>query len=88
MRQNTDFIATDIADKHILVPVGRAAVNFNAMISLNEMGREIWNMLENDISAEEILKNVLAEYDVSEEQAKADIDSFLAKLRENGCIEE
>ena len=87
MRQNTDFIVTDVADRHILVPVGKAAVNFNAVISLNEMGRDIWNMLENDISADEILKNILAEYDVSEEQARADIDSFLDKLRENGCIE-
>ena len=86
MKQNPDFIITDVADSHILVPVGKAAVNFNAIISLNDMGQTIWNMLESETSAEEILKNILAEYEVTEEQAKADIDGFLAKLKENGAI--
>ena len=88
MKQNPDFIITDVGDDHILVPVGKATVNFNAIISLNDMGQTIWNMLENETSAEEILKNILAEYEVSEAQAKADIDSFLAKLKENGAIED
>ena len=88
MKQNPEFIITDVGDDHVLVPVGKAAVNFNAIISLNDMGQTIWNMLENETSAEEILKNILAEYEVSEAQAKADIDSFLAKLIENGAIED
>lgn len=88
MKQNPDFILSHVAGEHILVPVGKAAVNFNAIISLNEMGQTIWNMLTKDTSEEELLKNILAEYEVSEQQARADLDSFLAKLRENGCIEE
>ncbi len=88
MRQNADFIITDVADSHILVPVGKAAVNFNSIISLNEMGQTIWNMLEKETSVEELVSNILAEYDVSEQQARADLDSFLAKLRESGAIED
>ena len=88
MKQNPEFIITDIGDDHILVPVGKSAVNFNAIISLNDMGQTIWNMLENETTSEEILKNILAEYDVSEDRARTDIDSFISKLRENGCIEE
>ena len=34
------------------------------------------------------LINMLAEYDVSEAQVKADIDSFLTKLKENGAIKD
>lgn len=88
MKQNPNFIVTEVGGSCILVPVGKAAVNFNAIISLNDMGQTIWNMLENETSEEEIVKNILAEYEVSEEQVRADIGSFLAKLRENGCIEE
>ena len=88
MKQNPEFIMTDIADSHILVPVGKSAVDFNAIISLNDMGQTIWNMLEKETSLEELVHNILAEYEVSEEQARADIDAFLAKLRETGCIEE
>ena len=88
MKQNPDFILTDVADSHVLVPVGKSAVNFNAIISLNDMGQTIWNMLETETTSEEILKKILAEYDVSENRARTDIDSFISKLRENGCIEE
>ena len=88
MRQNPDFILSDVAGSHILVPVGKPSVNFNAVISLNEMGRELWTLLEKEINAEEMLASVLAEYDVSEAQAKADIDRFLETLREIGAIED
>ena len=86
MRQNPEFILTDVADDHILVPVGESSANFHLIITLNDMGQTIWTMLEKETTEEEILKNILAEYDVSEEQAREDIDSFIAKLRENGCI--
>ena len=88
MKQNPDFILTEVADNHILVPVGSAAENFHSIITLNEMGQTIWNMLENETTSEEILKKILAEYDVSEDRARTDIDGFISKLRENGCIEE
>ena len=88
MKQNPEFILTDVADNHILVPVGKTAVNFKSIINLNEMGQTIWNMLENETTTDEILKNILAEYDVSEEQARKDIDGFISQLRENGCITE
>ena len=88
MKQNPNFVLTDVADSHILVPVGKAAVNFNAVINLNDMGRTVWNILEKDMTEEELLKCVLSEYDVSEEQAGTDIGRFIATLRENGCIED
>ncbi|MDO4982888.1 MAG: PqqD family protein [Eubacteriales bacterium] len=88
MRQNPDFIMTDVADNHVLVPVGEAAANFKSIINLNDMGQTIWNMLENETTLDEILKNILAEYDVSEQQARTDIEAFVTKLRETGCITE
>ena len=88
MKRNPDYFLSDVADSHILVPVGEAAVNFNSIISLNEMGQTIWNMLAEDTTEEALLGSILAEYDVSETQARADLGSFLAKLREHGCIED
>lgn len=87
MKQNPDYIITDVADSHILVPVGKSAVNFNSIISLNDMGQTIWNLLEKEMTEDELLQSILAEYEVSAEQVRADIASFVSKLRENGCIE-
>lgn len=88
MKRNPDFVVTDVAGSHILVPVGKAAVNFNSIISLNEMGLTVWDMLENETSEEEVLQKILAEYEVTEDRARADVERFIGKLRESGCIED
>ena len=86
MKQNPDFIITDVAAEHILVPVGDSAVNFHSILSLNDMGQIVWNMLEKDMTGEELLKSILSEYDVTEQQARADLEEFLNKLRKAGAI--
>ena len=88
MKQNPDFIITELGENHILVPVGATAMNVKVIVSMNDMGQTIWNMLEKDTTEEELLKAILEEYEVSEQKARADIHSYLEKLREVGCIEE
>jgi len=88
MKQNSDFILSRVADTSILVPVGKMAANFDAIISLKGIGAYIWNLLEHEQTEEKLISAVLKEYDVSEDKAKEDIESFLDMLRENGCIEE
>ena len=83
-----NFTTTDVGDTHVLVPVGKATANFNSIISLNDMGETIWNMLESDVTREALLDRILAEYDVSAQQAAEDMDRFLETLRGAGCIEE
>jgi len=88
MKQNPDFILTDIAEDHILVPVGEAAVNFNAIISVNETGQFLWEQLAEETSVEKLVQALLAEYDVSAETAEADIQQFLDALREAHALNE
>ena len=70
-----------IADTYVIIPIGNHSVDFSAIISVNDTGAFIWKQLESETTAEKILENMLKEYDVSEEQAKADIDAFINKLR-------
>lgn len=86
MRQSPDFILCDVADNHILMPVGEATVNLNGMITLNEMGLTIWKKLEEEVSFEGILNAILEEYDINEAKARAGIEVFLKTLRNAGCI--
>ena len=57
------------------------------MITLNETGAFLWKQLENDISEEELLQRLLAEYNVTEDLAKKDINAFIAKLKDAGLID-
>lgn len=76
------YMLKNIAGAYVVVPIGNRGVDFSSIISVNETGAFIWKQLETDVTPEQILKNMLAEYDVSEEQAKADIDAFIQTLKE------
>lgn len=87
MKIKDGFMLREVAGSHVVVPMGKAAANFNGMITLNEMGAFLWKRLEQGATRESLLADVLAEYDVTEERALAGIDRFLARLTEEEFIE-
>ena len=87
MKIRDGFILKSVAGKNIVVSVG-AEVNFNGMLTLNDTGVFFWELLQNEITKEEMLKKITAEYDIDEETASRDIDSFTEKLCSSGILEE
>lgn len=87
MKLADGFLLKTVAGKNIVVSVG-AEVNFNGMLTLNDTGVFLWNLLKQDTTKEELLKKMLEEYDVSESIASADIDGFISKLRDAKILEE
>lgn len=83
-----DFALRQIADTWVVLPLAAETVNFAGMLNLNDSGAMLWKVLEQDCSKEALVRALLAEYEVSEEQASADAEEFLNKLIEAGCIEE
>ena len=86
MKIKDGFILRKVADQYIAVAVGEQSVNFNAMVTVNETGAFLWDRLKNETTEKELLGALLAEYDVDEETAKADISEFLEKLREGNLL--
>lgn len=87
MKISEGYLLRSVAGKNIVVSVG-SNVNFNGMLTLNDTGVFFWNLLQNDISKEELLEKVLKEYDVSREEASKDIDEFIEKLTEAKILED
>ena len=87
MKISDGFLLKTVAGKNIVVSVG-AEVNFNGMLTLNDTGVFLWNLLKKDTTKEEMLDKMLKEYDVSEGVASSDIDNFLIKLRESKILED
>lgn len=77
----------EVAGSYAVVPVGNASVNFKGLISLNETGAFLWRHLAKGIEKEDLVKEMLQEYDVSEDVAKNHIDAFIKKLDESGFLE-
>lgn len=82
-----NFALRQIADEWIVLPLASETVDFTGMLNLNESGAMLWKVLEQECSKEALVRALLEEYEVSEEQAGADAEEFLNKLIEAGCIE-
>ncbi|PKL00662.1 MAG: PqqD family protein [Tenericutes bacterium HGW-Tenericutes-1] len=80
MRLKEGYLLRKIAGQHVVVPVGEAALNLNGVITLNESGCYLWELLQNDISEEELLDKMLSRYNVSKETAALDIKAFINKM--------
>lgn len=82
MQLKNNYIIREIMGETLLIPDGEHLFEFNGLITLNELGVFILNLLPDVETEEEIVKNILDEYDVDEETAKADVAEFMEQLRE------
>lgn len=80
------FVMREVAGEYLLIPVGKTSLDLNGMITLNEIGAEIWNMLPEVRDEAEIVQRILDEYDIDEQTAAADVAEFLGHIRELGII--
>jgi hypothetical protein len=69
-----------IGDEVLLVPVRNNVHNLASIHSLNVVGSRVWELIDGARSVEEIRDAIADEFDVSREEAGADIGDFLASL--------
>ena len=53
---------------------------------LNETGSRIWELLESEPTVGELVARIHTEFQVSEEQARVDIEAFVEELKNRGLI--
>ncbi len=88
MKIKDSFLLKNVAGKIIVVPVGKATLDFNAMITLNDTGAFLFEKLQkNDMTAEQLVEALTQEYDVSKETARQDIDRFIEQIAAAGITE-
>ncbi len=86
MKIKDGFILREVAGSYLVVAVGARVKDFNGMVNLNETGAFLWKLLEKGATEEEAVAELLKEYDVDEETAKADVKAFVSKLTEAGLL--
>lgn len=86
MRINKEFVLREIAGEYVIIPVGKTALEFHGLITVNEVGVALWKMLQEDVTMEELVQGILKEYEVSEETARKDILEFLEELCKGGIL--
>ena len=88
MKTKKGFMLRSVAGRHIVVAIGQASVDFNGLITLNDTGAYIWEKLAKGTTYDELLKDMLADYEVDEETARSGIDGFLKTARDAELLDE
>ena len=88
MKIDKNFVLREIAGEYIIIPTGRTALEFNGLITVNEVGMELWKMLQKEVTFDDLLNGILEEYDVDENAAREDIQEFLDRLVKGGILTE
>ena len=87
MELKQQFVMREVAGETLLIPVGKTSLSLNGMITLNEVGAEIWKMLPDVKNEEEIVARIGEEYDAEPEEIRADVRKFLNQIRELKIID-
>ena len=87
MKIKDNFLLRKVADSYAVVPVGKLTLDFNGIITLNETGAFLFEQLQKGAEREDLIENLLKEYDVDPEKAAADIDVFLEKVKDADVLE-
>ena len=81
MKLKEGFVLRQVAGETVVLPSGDD-MDLNMMITLNDTGKFLWEQLETEKTAEQLLEAILAEYEVTREVAEKAINDFVAKLNE------
>ena len=84
------FALRPLGNEYLLIAESVELVNFNAMITLNESAAYLWRNVADKESFDEqtMVDLLLAEYEVSPEQAQEDVRKTIASWKDARLITE
>lgn len=88
MKIKPGFTLRHVVDEYMVMPTGDNIKRFGGTVILNEVSAFIFEQLQQPISREDLLCQVLAEFDVDEATAAADLDALLEQFRQLELLEE
>lgn len=87
MKVQKGFVLRELAGEYVIISTGAAPPASGGLLTVNEVGAELWEMLQTERSLEELVWKILEEYDVEEKTAREDIQEFLDTLNQRGMLE-
>lgn len=86
MRIVDGFMLREIASTWVVIPTGPKLVEFNGIVNLSESGALLWRKLESGANKNGLVSLLLEEYQISESEARGDVEAFLSEMKANGLI--
>lgn len=89
MKLKSGFVLREVCGEQVIVGEGLDAINFGKLLSLNETAAWLWKQAKamGDFSVEELAAKLCEEYDVSADDAKADVAAMIDEWQQVGVVE-
>ncbi len=89
MKLKYNFVTNEVADKIVAVAVGSDLDQFNGFIKMNDIGAEIFEILKNDVTLDEIIDKMCEKHPEStRDEAVEAVTGFVDELKKNGVVAE
>lgn len=85
MKIKDGFMLRTVSGQTVVLPVS-GDLDLNMMIKLNETGRFLWEKLQKNTTVDELVGEVLKNYDIDEAAARNYIEGFVKELEKNGFL--
>src|SRR5580692_3782198 len=85
--RNRDVVSRQIEGELVIVPIRRGVGDLNSLYTLNPVGSVLWDFMTEGHTLPEMVQRVCDEFEVTTNQAKADIQEFLGSLLEENLIQ-
>ena len=86
MKLNPELIHRNIIGEDIFIPIGQTALEKNGVFVMSPVGARIWELLSQGKDTNQIIPQLLEEYEVEPNVLMADVDEFLAELSRLGLL--
>ena len=88
MKIKSDFTIQKVGSSYVAIAVGETSKTFRTMIKLNATGAFLWNLLsEKDLTEEDLVDALLAEYDIDRETAANDVHKIVTILTDHQILQ-
>ncbi len=88
MKLKYQFVKNEVADNIVAVAVGEDMSKFNGFIKMNNTGSEIFDLLKEEISKEDLIAKMAVLYpDETIETVTENVESFVKQLADAGVVE-
>ena len=89
MRIKNGFVLRQVCGENVIVGEGLGAINFGKMLALNETAAWLWQqaVAMGDFTVDALAQKLCDEYEVSLDEAKADVKSIVDEWTAVGVIE-
>ena len=85
MKLKKEFILHSVNGENMMIDVSG---NFSGLVKANSTANYIINLLQNDITEEQIINEMLSKYEVSQDELSKDVKEIIESLRNIGALDE